>query len=650
MGIIMMPKAIFSLLLILATQWVSAQKYVAHDVQEGETPRSIAKQYEIEVDDLLSINAELKKGEKIAFSKVIVPVKKVPDNANEIEFTIYKVSPKETLYSIARSYNLKVGDIKDFNPYLYDRELNVRDKLKIPVVSLDRTNGDSKKDFNQSVTNSSFGKLKHLVMPKETKYGIAKKYGISVERLEELNPGMGELQSGQFVDISRGDDTKSDVEKAEKQTKKSFKEEIKFYRVSGKESIKSIQKEYDFSEERLEALNPALRYGGLSEGMVLKLPIKQKTLLMPGEKHVNLENHINYLEAKQLVLMLPLSLQQFEKDSVDKSFVLKRDRLSRIALDFYSGAKIAIDSAAQIGINTRLKVYDTQRSADRVNQIMHQNDFTETQAIIGPFLDSSIQEVIKNLDTLDTPVISPLLNPRFSKENLFKTIPSADVMQETLLTYLDSVHTEENIAIISDSITDENVVRKIQYTFPDAQKVTQEEKDYIQKKDIKKHLKKDEMNWVFLETSDLGLIESSVSYLNSLYKDDYQIQLFTTNRESAYEDEISNHYLSRLKFTFPAISREFVQPVKASFVEKFKEENGYYPNKYVVRGFDITYDILLRLAFSEDFEATMNLESYTEYFENKFHYKKEPLGASFQNEAIYLIQYDDELQTKVLNE
>lgn len=632
-------------------QFTTAQEYVAHPVKKGESIASIAKKYNVEEEAILNLNPDVEKRGDINVSKLIIPVRKVPEGAKKIDFTIYKVNPKETLYSISRSFGISIDEVRKYNPYLYERELDMNDELRIPVTKLSEDQEEHiTKNFNQSVTNSSFQKLKHLVLPKETKYGLAKQYGITESQLDSLNPGIETLQAGQFVNIYRTS-TKGDKDAIEQADPR--KEEIKYYVVPKRESIGSILRNNEFTKERLEALNPALRYGGLSEGMVLKLPTKRKSLVLPGEKFINLEN---FLDEKindeiNLSLILPLNLKAFENDSIDKELLLSRSRLTRYAIDFYTGVEMAVDSARAKNIPVNLTIYDIENSnASKIKSIFRYNEVVPVDAYLGPLREEEIQLVLNEIEDQETLLFSPLVSPDYFHKNLVKTIPNNDLKQEVLITYLDSVLTDEiNLVSLTDT-TGLAMQNKLKYTFRNVKFVELDKKDYLQKRDIKSKLEKERMNWFLLETTDYGKIEGSIANLIALQKEGYQIRLFTSNRSNFYDDEISNAYLSSLNFTFVSASKELIRPAPDSFTEHYKQINGYYPNKYVVRGFDLTYDLLLRLAYSKkDFQKTLDFEAQTEYFENKFNYHAYDLSEGYYNDAFFLIQYLENLETAVID-
>ena len=83
-------------------------------------------------------------------------------------------------------------------------------------------------------------------------------------------------------------------------------------------------------------------------------------------------------------------------------------------------------------------------------------------------------------------------------------------------------------------------------------------------------------------------------------------------------------------------------------MKNYEEDYGIIPNKYAVRGFDVTYDLLLRLAMAEDLYEALELKGSTEYVENKFDYHKKMIGG-YYNDAVYIIQYEEGLKLKVVN-
>ena len=79
-----------------------------------------------------------------------------------------------------------------------------------------------------------------------------------------------------------------------------------------------------------------------------------------------------------------------------------------------------------------------------------------------------------------------------------------------------------------------------------------------------------------------------------------------------------------------------------SFVKSYKKKYGIEPNKFAARGFDVTLDVLLRLASDEDLYKASNNSVETQYTENKFRYSKKPQGG-YYNVAVFIVKYTSDL-------
>lgn len=161
---------------------VSSVNYTKHEVQPKETLYSISRQHNISVEDLQQANqAILTEGLKIG-QTLNIPDKKITvATKKEIlsEENLHEVKPKETLFSIARMYNVSVKDLDELNADLLKEGLKIGQKIAIP---------NKKKTINGQARIINNETIFHIVQPKETKYAISKKYGITIEQLELQNP------------------------------------------------------------------------------------------------------------------------------------------------------------------------------------------------------------------------------------------------------------------------------------------------------------------------------------------------------------------------------------------------------------------------------------------------------------------------------
>lgn len=120
----------------------------------------------------------------------------------------------------------------------------------------------------------------HTVQPKETVYGISRQYGISQEELIKNNPSISErgLQIGDVLTIS-GTNTPSSTGDYLVPPNVTDHEDDNFYYdvMQPKQTLYSISKHYDVSQETLKSLNPFIEERGLKIGDIVRIPKKNET-------------------------------------------------------------------------------------------------------------------------------------------------------------------------------------------------------------------------------------------------------------------------------------------------------------------------------------------------------------------------------------
>ncbi|MGB3773915.1 MAG: LysM peptidoglycan-binding domain-containing protein [Leeuwenhoekiella sp.] len=615
------------------------QTYSNHKVNEGETISAIANKYNITVYELYRLNPEARDGLYpglvllLPGGKAAMAQKEQESRAQEQKFEMHTVEKGETVYSLAKKYGITEETLKRYNEQLYTAELRTGEKLKIPV-----NNGKLTLETQKRTETNR----KHVVKPKETIYGLASMYGITIEELKALNPDMPEnLPIGTIVNVpdkSYTDDAKTDESK------------FGFYEVKPGDTFYSLTKRWDMTDEELLKLNPALE-DGLQQGMILKLSKEMisadDALASNGIQDLS-QNLINFSE-KNIALLLPFNSKS-PSDSLKG--MLTRNGLSRIALDFYSGALMAVESAKDLGLSSRLQVYDTQYERGKetintqmINEILDQDDFSKVDVVIGPLLGQNVTEVGNKLRRQGIPVVSPL-TPRIEmSSNIFQSRPNDNILRDYMLEYIKISGADKNIIVVADSKS-ENEKNRILALYPDAKILDPQSGDsgyYLNPEDILTRLDKKRENWIILETNDIPLISNTITRASTLTAN-HKITLMTTNKGDAYDSEdISNMTLMRLGFRFPSVDKQGGQEkMLEDFIAKYRKKYGVNPNNYAIRGYDLTLDTVLRLGSAEDLYASANNSVETHYLENKFNYVKADQDGFFNN-AVYILSYGPDL-------
>ena len=182
----------------------SQEKFIKHKISKGENLSVIAKKYGVKTKDIQDANPDAPKVLKLN-SVLLIPntnkkvtAKKTEIVANTTPATssnsgAHEVQQKENLWAISKKYNVSVDDLKKANPSLESEDLKIGQKLTIPSNAIAATEKNTKKNQNiekPEIIPSTDVEVVVEVKPKETKYLIAKKYGITVAELERQNPSI----------------------------------------------------------------------------------------------------------------------------------------------------------------------------------------------------------------------------------------------------------------------------------------------------------------------------------------------------------------------------------------------------------------------------------------------------------------------------
>lgn len=563
------------------------------------------------------------------------------------------VAKDETLEQIAKKYKVTSADIYKSNP---DSKKGIKPNMVLFIQ------GNAKIQQEKPVAKPkpiSVAKM-HIVVEKETLYSLSKMYNVTIEELQKANQEalIEGLKIGSVLQIPAEETfvknvmkpatsvkvvTKSKPVTQPKQVALPKKQELITYEVKPKETLYSLTKKFNMTSDSLLALNPELK-GGVKEAMILKLPATVVIKENSNKISTDLSKSITVQDKKQLVLLLPFNISKIEKDTVTTiSNRLKVDKFLNMTLDFYSGALIAIDSAKTLGLNIDVKILDSQetKNSSNVANLIQENGLQSAHAVIGPFYQTNVEKAAEILSENNVPVISPLSkDSEKSFSNLLQSMPSLEMAKNAVFEYMHGKN--GNILAILDA---KKVASKTYLTqnHKDVQLVSLDAKGLVVSDSVVKKLVKNKMNYVILDTEKTGLILKTLDVLASLMAN-YQIQLVILEKNETLDfEEIPLAKLAKLKMLYPSLTRSNETPEALIFEKAYKLKNKIFPNQYAVRGFDVTFDTMLRLSQEADFMKTIK-EMDSEQVESKFQYEKKSEG--FVNNGTYILYYDTDLSVK----
>lgn len=680
----MKHRILFSIFLTLFsfvfTVSAKQEKYTKHTVAKGETINMIAQKYKVTPYDIYSLNPDSQNGIQLN-SVLLIPSSAsvaVIDSSQAVtqrsSSNTHLVQPKETLYSISKQYKVTVDAIKAANGDLLNDGLKIGQNIKIPASDSGQNVAVAKPAeapkvpaplISKPVVVKALPKVEtpkgetafHIIEPLETKYGISKKYGMTIPELERLNPQIANDFPIGFKLVVSGNAVNQAVLGAGKPTAYSTKPSVKTgiaipsstkkyleeYVVKPKETIFSIANAFGMSEQELISLNPELKRG-IKLGMILRVPKVQREEPVKKEQG-NLLKTINTNARKQLALLLPFNISKLESDTLNSTQArLKKDKFLNLTLDFYSGALMAIDSAKVLGMNVDIKILDSQetKNSSNVATLVQQNNLQSMDAIVGPFYQTNVEKLAELLEPTKTPVISPLSKDIGKKyTNLYQSMPTAELLRSSIFDFIKAK--SSNIIAVVDNKKG-SVKQYIQEMQPDVRIAGLSAKGTFVADSLKVLFQKDRLNYVVLASESTGMILATTSAMLAAQKE-YQVQLVILEQNDTFDfEEISLTRLTKLKLLYPSLSRPNETDKANQFDAKYKKINKITPNQYAIRGFDVTFDTLLRLSQEATFEETIQV-SPSEQIENKFDYVQNATDG-YSNNGIYILYYDTDLTIK----
>ncbi|WP_223267195.1 LysM peptidoglycan-binding domain-containing protein [Polaribacter sp. IC073] len=421
---------------------------------------------------------------------------------------------------------------------------------------------------------------------------------------------------------------------------------FKIHEVKKGDTFFSLTRFYNVSRADLIVLNPEL-----SEGLKLGQLIK----IMPIEDVIEEDDFLYADEIEEGIsikaaIMLPFRTS--ELDTLSSNEIFGNSKLANIVTDFYLGAEIAIDSLRKQGVALDIDVFDTGGKSTKMNAIVADNNLKENDVIIGPLY---FEEIAFLADKVNTPIVFPVYSKnqsKFTSKRIIKTAPNKDLFRDKLLAYIEENFQDGNIVIVGDGKADSNynsskirTILKSHDSINSIHLITPKE-GYIKKEKFINVLKPNMKNIVVMTTSDNVIVASAINSLISL-PENTTVRVFTFDKTSAF-DKIDNGKLAQLSFTY--VSDEYIREdsFKAmDFNSKYLAKNGALPSYYATKGFDITYDILVRLASGKSLKATFD-DGYSYRVESKFDYS-DTLFKTTDNKGLFIVRYNPDLTLTRIN-
>ena len=648
-------KKIFLTILGTAFAVLSGQQK-KHTVVAKENPTTIAKKYGVSVDELIKQNPKIKDGKIDIGDVLIIPNKqkntqKTEEKKEEKKSTEKKsnqklgkiyLQPKQTIYGITRQYKISEEELRKLNPNL-ESHMKVGEALVLPEDKI-RKYGDKaaqqevvdtpKKDREEEKKTQMLASEDgaYVVQPKDTYYGITRKFNISQSELFALNSGLEQrgLRSGDVIIVKNTASSKNVVtttkETSEKNTKpkeekntppkevktKTYSvEEYVTHEVKKGESAFGIVNKYNITYDQLAEMNGGLP-NGIKQGMVLNI------------KKVNRQ----YVKADDDVFSIALILPF--------GFDTNHTKYRTLSADFLIGAKLAAQRGMRDGKKVSINVIDAENENSFKNNLAQINK-TNTDLIIGPFFKSNVIEVLEYVKNEKIPVVAPFANTEemYKYNNLVIVEPGNRVYAERIVREVKNAHSKEKVFIVGEENNPEVIFLKEQL----AKELSKTEISVVSSPsgiELEQNMVTGQsLPAVVILANDNNAVGAGFAKkIIELGKQTEGIKAFSMYYHPDFEknvDPLSKANLVYLMDRKINTDGDFEKEVLA----EFKKEYCRTPSKYTIIGFDVVSDMLARESKGE---VLRNMSKVQTQLATKFEYIRNKKNGAFVNTGFRVVR------------
>lgn len=572
---------------------------------------------------------------------------------NGKKFYIHKVEKGQSLYAIAKVYNMDVNSILAENDEAIDGIKNGQE-LKIPFESA------LTKPVNPIDTNKY---VYHKVSKGETIYSITKKYNIDETKLKALNPQLvNGLKEGEFVAVMAKKNAQI-VKPVDSFTSSTLpkSEDINLYTVQQGETLYGISKKFNVNQDELLKWNPELK-DGVKQGQVIKLAVVAKqpsvvsnTVVADVINTIKKDTlPINSVKKQkyEIGLFLPFKLAESEAIVVEDLVRAKTPFPSTqsMALDFYVGFKTAVDSLLSDNFDVHINLFDMEdRDSMKIETICKSQEFKKLDVVFGPLYLNGFKIVSQCAKLQGIPVVSPVIQQSkilYQNKLVSKVAPSLYTVIEGLSDYCaDSLLGNSHIMLVNSTAKDMAYIKafKNQYNLGLVKHNKTLKDSIVSVKGIagvKAAFVPNKKNVIVLLTNNQVYLQDFITQLYA-FSDKKDIVLMGFSSVSNL-DNLDQEYLNKLQFHFAdAGNIDYSQTLTQQLTKNYQSIYTTNPSEYYFKGYDIAYYYLSNLE-KQGLGLFLNLDKFPGAgISTGFKFFHPDNETGFENRSISIYKYSN---------
>jgi LysM repeat protein/ABC-type branched-subunit amino acid transport system substrate-binding protein len=560
----------------------------------------------------------VKPGEVILVPEMQQPQQK-PSGMN-----LRRVAKGETLFSLAREYNVTIDEILAANDGL-PGGLKENTFIKIPIYNRTETPAPQQTDSqSQPADGTSAAAINSKVQQEplqqqkpesnyfefqsrknETLYELALHYRISIDSLMAFNPGVSmQLSLNQIIKIPFS----------------SIKRDYITHSIKERISVNRLARLYNLDADKIKEINPFISRQ-LQPGQTIRIPLPklkdaqeldpdsiladEEALVKPAHdlSQKDFCNQLNEKGTYNIALMIPFFFSQLTESQYTPSESSGQNYGSTfikpfLFIQFYEGLLLAVDSLKQIGLNAEIHIFNVEDNITQAHNVLDDPLLKKMDLIIGPFYSSSFNIVANFARKHKIPVVNPLTTRSdvlAGNPFVVKILPDEDRMLSALTDFLNQKHRSSQIFIARHhAIRDEEMINNLKSALEDDLSLTGRSFTNIYHEIIYSQDNLSRFNQlaspkgenvVIIYSDNKVFVLDIMRKLNQL-REEFNITVIGLPNWMDIE-ELDYHHMNNLNTH--VISAEYAdysnQQVK-NFVLKFRENYHAEPEKYAFKGFD----------------------------------------------------------------
>jgi hypothetical protein len=153
-------------------------------------------------------------------------------------------------------------------------------------------------------------------------------------------------------------------------------------------------------------------------------------------------------------LLLPFGL-----DHLSSGFTSTSLTQANIALDYYQGFKLALDSLTALGYNYKLQVFDTKGSTAQSHALAYNPQVRASDLIVGPIFPDDLKAFTSVLVSARKPIISPLspaAPATINNQNLVTATPPLEYHASAAAKYVQNRLAAKKVFILKSGYSEDN--------------------------------------------------------------------------------------------------------------------------------------------------------------------------------------------------